>query len=703
MDNNFAKDLNEGQYKAVTTTEGPVLVLAGAGTGKTRVITYRIAYIISKIGVPADNILAVTFTNKAAEEMKRRLKELVGEWAKSVRMGTFHSICLNILRRDGDRIGLQSFFGIIDQEDRLSVVKNVIKELNLDIKKFSAKLYLNYISKYKNTQNYVDDKAPNNIIADFKDIFEKYQESLKRQNLIDFDDMLSLTVRLFERNNDALEEYKQLFQYILVDEYQDTNSVQFRFLFLLSGRKGNICVVGDDDQSIYGWRGAEIRNILEFDKNFDNTCEIKLVENYRSGSKILDKANNLIEKNKYRRGKNLEACNKYDSIVEILKMKNEVEEAEFVADIAAKAESEGKDLSEIAVLYRTNAQSRSFEDALNKRRIAYKIIGGIGFYQRREIKDILSYLRFFTNKHDEEAFKRSIKNPPRGLGDVSIDKVIKYSIDNNIDLLQALESAPVNKKNIGAIKNYIDTIKALDNIKLIKDKIDFILSNSNYYDYLKHFEEEDKASKRIDNIQELYSAAAAFQDDNKNATLLDFLSNTVLVTSADEESNGTVKLMTIHSAKGLEFDIVVLTGLEENVFPIGSAVENEEEIEEERRLCYVGITRAKKELYITSRTSSRYQFKLSTPSRFIKEMDNDDSNIEYQYISKTYKDSEQIDTFFSQVSSKAKFPVATKVSHAVFGDGVVIASEGVGTSEKATVQFKKGGMKKILAGFLKIR
>ena len=629
---------------------------------------------------------------------------LVGEWAKSVRMGTFHSICLNILRRDGDRIGLQSFFGIIDQEDRLSVVKNVIKELNLDIKKFSAKLYLNYISKYKNTQNYVDDKTPNDVIPHFIDIFSKYQESLKIQNLIDFDDMLALTVRLFERHNDVLEEYKQLFQYILVDEYQDTNSVQFRFLFLLSGRKGNICVVGDDDQSIYGWRGAEIRNILEFDKVFDNTCEIKLVENYRSGSKILDKANQLIEKNIYRRGKNLKACSKYDSIVEILKMTDESSEAEFVADIAAKAESEGKDLSEIAVLYRTNAQSRSFEVALNKRRIAYKIIGGIGFYQRREIKDILSYLRFFTNKHDEAAFKRSIKNPPRGLGDVSIDKVIKYSIDNNIDLLQALESAPVNKKNIGAIKNYIDTIKALDNIELIKDKIDFILSNSNYYDYLKHFEEEDEASRRIDNIQELYSAAAAFQDDNKNATLLDFLSNTVLVTSADEESNGTVKLMTIHSAKGLEFDIVVLTGLEENVFPVGSAVENEEEIEEERRLCYVGITRAKKELYIT-RASSRYQFgnrKLSTPSRFIKELDNN-TDSEYSYMAKSDKDREQIDTFFSQVSSKAQFPVATKVSHAVFGDGVVIASEGIGVSEKATVQFKKGGMKKILAGFLKIR
>lgn len=710
MDTNFKDQLNEGQYEAVTTTEGPVLVLAGAGTGKTRVITYRIAYLIKKIGIPAENILAVTFTNKAAEEMKKRLKHLVGNTANDVRMGTFHSICLNILRRDGEKVGLPPFFGIVDQEDRISIIRHVMKGLDIDVKKNPPKQYLNNISSFKNTQNYVDDKAPQDIMYRFVDVYNEYQESLKNQKLIDFDDMLSLTVRLFERNKDTLEEYKDTFKYILVDEYQDTNSVQFKFLFLLSGRKGNICVVGDDDQSIYGWRGAEIRNILEFDKTFDNICEIKLVENYRSGSNILEKANKLIEKNIYRRGKNLKACNKYDSIVEILKMKDDTEEAQFVSDIAAKAESQGKDLSEIAVLYRTNAQSRSFEVALNKRRIAYKVIGGIGFYQRREIKDILSYLRFFDNKYDEASFRRSIKNPPRGLGDAGIDKVIQFSIDNNIDLLQALESVPVSKKIVENIKNYIETIKGLENIELIKDKIDYVITLSEYHDYLKQFEEEDEASRRADNIEELYSAAAAFQDENKKATLSDFLANTALVTSSDEESHGSVKLMTIHAAKGLEFDIVVLTGLEENIFPVGSAID-EDNIEEERRLCYVGITRAKKELYIT-RTSSRYHFgrrQLSTPSRFLKDMDKDNSeyaykkNNEYKNNDFFSNNSEPVKISYTQSSSKAKFPISSKVNHAVFGDGVVVGSEGSGTSEKVLVHFKKGGMKKILAGFLKLR
>ncbi len=716
MVTDFKGELNSEQYEAVTTTKGPLLVLAGAGTGKTRVITYRIAYIIKELNVNAGNVLAVTFTNKAAEEMKQRLKGIVGNLSDAVRMGTFHSICLNILRRDGDRIGLPLNFGVLDQEDRLNIIRQVVKDIGLDVKKYPPKQYLNAISSFKNTQNYVDEKNPEEVLLKLNDIFNNYQSSLKSQKLIDFDDMLALVVRLFEKNDEALREYQELFKYILVDEYQDTNSVQFRFLYLLAGRNGNICVVGDDDQSIYGWRGAEVRNILEFDKVFDNVKEVKLVENYRSGSQILDKANNLIENNCFRRGKRLKSCIQKSSIVEIIRMKDEEEEAKFVADLAAQAESEGKDLSEIAVLYRTNAQSRNFEDILNKRRIAYKVIGGIGFYQRREIKDILSYLRFFDNKFDENAFRRSLKNPPRGIGDTTIDKIVTYSIDNQVDLLQSLEETPISKKSVDSVKNYIATIKKLRDINTIKDKIDFILSNTDYYDYLNEFEEADEASRRIDNIQELCSAASAFDENYSGANLSDFLANTALTSSTDESSNGAVRLMTIHAAKGLEFDTVVLSGLEQNIFPLSSSIESNAVIEEERRLCYVGITRAKNSLYVTY-TTSRYHFgrsQLSIPSMFLKEMkaqrsqnfsnDEEDrfSKINNPYNSYTKKE-EPVEMVFRQSSSQAKFPVSSKVSHAVFGDGVVIGSEGSGVGEKVTVQFKKGGMKKILAGFLKMR
>ena len=715
MNTEFKNQLNSEQYEAVTTTEGAVLVLAGAGTGKTRVITYRIAYIIKEKGVLPGNILAVTFTNKAAEEMKSRLKGIVGYDANSVWMGTFHSICLNILRRDGHKINLPEFFGVIDQEDRLNVIRQAVKSLGLDVKKYPPKSYLHAISSFKNTDDYVENRVPNERVPHFNDVFNAYQESLANQKVIDFDDMLALAVRLFSRNDDTLSEYRNLFKYILVDEYQDTNVVQFKLLYLLSGKTGNICVVGDDDQSIYGWRGAEVRNILEFDKVFDNVKEIKLVENYRSGSSILEKANNLIEYNRFRRGKVLKAFSDKESFVKVLKLSDEASEAVFVSDIAAQAESEGRDLSDIAVLYRTNAQSRNFEVALNKRRIAYKVVGGIGFYQRREIKDILSYLRFYDNKYDESSFRRSIKNPGRGIGDAFVDKVITAATLKNLDLLQALYEVGGTARTVEAVKKYINIINGLDNIESIKEKIDYIVVETNYYDYLKQFEEADEASKRIDNIQELYSAAAAFQETDTKATLSDFLANTALTTSSDESSTGAVRLMTMHAAKGLEFKTVILVGLEENLFPLGSA-ESDADIEEERRLCYVGITRAKEELYITY-TLNRFHFgnrKLSIPSRFLREIGAKSSGGFKQSVINTFsniggtfadyiKGESPVKMVRGGGNDETKFPVSSKVIHAVFGEGVVIGTEGSGDSEKSTVQFKKSGIKKILASFLKLR
>ena len=714
MSIDFKKHLNDSQYEAVTATEGAVLVLAGAGTGKTRVITYRIAYIINELGVEPSNILAVTFTNKAADEMKTRLKGLVGGKANAVWMGTFHSICLNILRRDGYRIGLPDFFGVVDQEDRLNIARQVIKSLNLDIKKYPPKMYLHGISAFKNTEDYASQKVPKETMLHFNKIFAAYQESLANQKVIDFDDMLALVVRLFLSSDEVLHQYREFFRYILVDEYQDTNAIQFRFLYLLSGRSGNICVVGDDDQSIYGWRGAEVRNILEFDRVFDNVREIKLTDNYRSGDKILEKANNLIENNKFRRGKALRACVEKDCFVEVVRHSDEMAEAVFAADIAAKAESEGRDLSEIAVLYRTNAQSRNFEVALNKRRIAYKVVGGIGFYQRREIKDILSYLRLYNNKYDEISFRRSVKNPPRGLGDAFVDKVIAYSSAHGVDLLQSLMEVGGTARTAGAVKSYLEVFDLIDRADSIKAMVDTVVTATCYYDYLKQFEEADEASKRIDNIQELYSAADAFQEGEQGSSLSDFLANTALVTSSDESVNGAVRLMTMHGAKGLEFDTVILSGVEEGLFPLGTA-ESEDNIEEERRLCYVGITRARKELYI-SHTVNRNQFgtrRLSVPSRFLREMGYKPAE-RFSGILKTFsniggtfadyiKGEPSVKPVTGGGSSDTKFPVSSKVTHKVFGDGVVIGTEGSGAGEKSTVKFNKSGIKKIMANFLELR
>lgn len=711
----YRRDLNDEQFEAVTAADGPVLVLAGAGTGKTRVITYRIAYMIKELNVAPGNILAVTFTNKAADEMKQRLRGLVGNIAGAVWMGTFHSVCLSILRRDGYKTGLPASFGIVDQEDRLAIIRQTVRDIGLDVKKYPPRQYLHAISAFKNTDGYVSNGLPAESLVRLGDVYRAYQENIAGQKMIDFDDMLGLVVRLLIADETTLGEYRELFRYILVDEYQDTNAVQFRLLHLLAGERGNLCVVGDDDQSIYGWRGAEVRNILEFDRVFEGVREIKLTGNYRSGGDILEKANNLIENNRFRRGKTLKACSGRTARVETVRFDDERSEAEFVADFVSRAESEGRDLSGIAVLYRTNAQSRNFEVALNKRRLAYKVTGGTGFYQRREIKDILSYLRFYDNRYDAVSFRRSVKNPGRGIGDASIDKIAAFASANNMDLLRALGEVGGTARTAASLKDYISVIEGLDGASGIKDKIDYVVEKTDYPEYLKQFEEPDEASRRIDNIMELYSAAAAFQEQEPGASLADFLASTALVTSGDESSSGAVRLMTMHTAKGLEFKTVFLTGMEEGLFPLSSAeMEGETGIEEERRLCYVGITRAMEELYIT-RASSRFQYgsrRLAMPSRFLRELEGkaafrpgEKKPDALSGAGGSYADYAGKNPPAASAGERdgVRFPVSSRVRHSVFGDGVVIASEGSGPSEKATVQFKKFGIKKILAGFLNPR
>lgn len=698
------------------TTDGPVLVLAGAGTGKTRVITYRIAHLIVNKEVSAGNILAVTFTNKAAGEMKSRLQELIGNLANGVWMGTFHSICLGILRNEAEYAGLPKSFSIVDQEDRLAILRQIIKALNIDPKQFSPKSYLHAISSYKNTERYVKNEPIEETFHLLKTVYETYRRELELQRLVDFDDMISLCVRIFVNFPEILKKYQDVYKYILVDEYQDTNAVQFRLLYMLAGINGNLCVVGDDDQSIYGWRGAEVRNILEFDKVFENVKEIKLEGNYRSGKSILSIANRLIENNTYRRGKTLEAssANK-ESEVRKFDWYNDLEEASFVAKTILDKHNTDISYDDMAILYRTNAQSLNFERALKMENIPHKVIGNIGFYQRREIKDILSYLKFSDNPKDEQSFFRSISVPKRGIGNSTNDKIISYAEENNITILETLETdLKFLAKNRAAVDRYTALIHDVIKCESIKEKIELILDTIKYKEYLKNLgEEPDVIERKIENIDELISDAVRFEEQS-GSSLSNFLASAALISSNDEEDiEGSVKLMTIHAAKGLEFKLVFLTGLEEGLFPLGNE-DGDANIEEERRLCYVGITRAMETLYIT-RARSRLRggrHTQSPESRFLNELqygksfkfNKGSTNNTFKNRSGNYadyiKNTSNSEKKEYNDDDKASFPASSKVYHSVFGEGIVLFSEGSGENEKVTVHFKKEGVKKIIANFL---
>ena len=690
-------------------------MLAGAGTGKTRVITYRIAHLIVNKEVSAGNILAVTFTNKAAGEMKSRLHELIGGLANGVWMGTFHSICLGILRNETEYAGLPKSFSIVDQEDRLAIIRQIIKSLNIDPKQFSPKSYLHALSSYKNTENYVKNEPIEETFHLLKTVYETYKRELELQRLVDFDDMIALCVRIFANYPDILTKYQDIYKYILVDEYQDTNAVQFRLLYMLAGISGNLCVVGDDDQSIYGWRGAEVRNILEFDKVFENVKEIKLEGNYRSGKSILSIANRLIENNTYRRGKTLEASADKQSEVKKYEFYNDLEEASFTAKTILDKHDDGISYDDMAILYRTNAQSLNFERALKMANIPHKVIGNIGFYQRREVKDILSYLKFADNPKDEQAFFRSISVPKRGIGNSTNDKIISYAEENDITILETLETdLKFLSKSRAAVDRYIQLIHDIIKCESIRDKIELILNTIKYKEYLQSLgEEPDIIDRKMENIDELISDAVRFEEQN-GSSLSDFLASAALVSSNDEEDiEGSVKLMTMHAAKGLEFKLVFLTGLEEGLFPLGNE-DGEANIEEERRLCYVGVTRAMETLYIT-RARSRIRggrHNQSPESRFLSELqfgrsfkfNKGSTNNTFKNRSGNYadyiKNSSNYEKKEYNDDNTASFKASSKVYHSVFGEGTVLFSEGSGENEKVTVHFKKEGVKKIIANFL---
>jgi DNA helicase-2/ATP-dependent DNA helicase PcrA len=700
----YKHELNQAQYDAVVTTEGPLLVLAGAGTGKTRVITYRIAHLINNIGVPSRNILAVTFTNKAAGEMKERILKLVSYEDADIWIGTFHSICLRLLRRDPEKAGLAAGFGILDQDDRMATLRDIIKNLNIDHKKYPAKQYMNMISAYKNTRPYVDGKKPEELTYHFGDVYAAYQQRLKDQKLIDFDDMLALTIRMFKEHPETVGYYKELFQYILVDEYQDTNDIQFLFLHLLAGTAGNLCVVGDDDQSIYGWRGADIRNILEFDTVFEGTKIIRLVENYRSRPQILQAANKLIKNNKLRKGKDLIAFREEGGLVQVLPVSRETDEADFVVDQVNKYLAEGVKANEIAVLYRTNGQSRNFEVLLNREGISYKVIGSVGFYQRREIKDILSYLRLFDNPYDSVSFRRAIKVPPRGIGDTTINKVGEYASQNGMSILEAIYA--MNDQIRGAQKDgfrkFLNVFNELSSCLKVSEMVKTVIDMTEYKDYVKRYEDEQEAERRISNIDELYNAAVSFEMSNEYALITDFLAATAIATSSDEPAENCIQLMTIHSAKGLEFETVFLTGLENGLFPLHGSLDEPDELEEERRLCYVGVTRAKQNLHMTYASTRMIYGKYMPQNRsvFIDEMGilgfsrPKSANMPLPKATKP--------TYTKKVVEVNGIKNGTKVTHDKFGEGMVVAISGTGDSANADVFFKAAGLKKIRVTFLKV-
>jgi len=695
----YKDELNQAQYEAVTTTEGALLVLAGAGTGKTRVITYRIAHLINNIGVMPWNILAVTFTNKAAGEMKERILKLVDPDNSDIWIGTFHSICLRLLRRDGHMAELASGFGILDQDDRLAMFRDIVKSLNIDVKKYTPKKYMWHISTFKNSRAYVDGKAPEEFFYRIPDVFEAYQKRLQAQNLIDFDDMLAITIRLLQKNEEVREYYRNMFQYILVDEYQDTNDIQFLFLKLLSGDEGNLCVVGDDDQSIYGWRGADIRNILDFDKVFPETKTVRLVENYRSRPQILAAANMLIKNNTLRKGKDLLAFREDGGIVEVMPVSSESEESDFVVSNIQNYLSKGIKGKEIAILYRTNAQSRNFEVMLNRIGVPYKVIGGIGFYQRREIKDILSYLRLFDNPFDSVSFRRSVKSPSRGIGDATINKVSEYAAGKGIDILTALmEVSPSMRGNQKkGFEPFMELFAELSSMTKISEMVKTVVNMTGYKDYVKRYEDEQEAEKRIGNLDELFNASVSFEEMNREASISDFLAATAISTSVDEDPGDCVQLMTIHSAKGLEFETVFLTGLENGLFPLHGSLEEPEELEEERRLCYVGVTRAKHNLHMTY-ASTRMVYGKHMPQRksiFLEEM-----GILGLSKPKANRDKPKLAAEPKAVVEINGISNGSKVAHKKFGEGMVVSISGKGNSANADVFFKTSGLKKIRITFL---
>lgn len=612
------KLLNKEQYEAVITVDKPLLILAGAGSGKTRVLTYRIAHLVKDLGIYPSQILAITFTNKAAGEMKQRVRNLIGNEVESMWVSTFHSSCVKILRREIDKLGYNKNFTIYDSYDQKTLVKVCMKELNINEKDITDKEIIGKIGALKDNlitaQKFKRENESNFRLNKIADLYVLYQKKLKSNNALDFDDLIFKTVELLTKFPDVLNFYQRKFKYIMVDEYQDTNKCQYELVRLLAAAHKNICVVGDDDQCIYAWRGADIRNILEFEKDYPTATVIKLEQNYRSVANILNAANNVIKHNMNRKNKVLRTESESGEKIKVYRAYSDLEEGKFVSsEIKKLSKQEAKPYKDFAILYRTNAQSRVFEDSFMKSNIPYRIIGGLKFYDRKEIKDILGYLKLINNPLDDISLKRVINVPKRSIGETTFNKVQDYanSMEEGLynvllDVETALKLPPRStasiKKFVGLINSCIKRGDEISVSKLIEE----ILESTGYMEELKNSNEIEDLS-RIENLKELVSAAVEFENSSEDKSLSAFLETVTLVADVDnyDQDSDAVVLMTVHSAKGLEFPVVFMVGMENGIFPGTQSFDSEKEMEESRRLCYVGITRAKDKLYMTSAESRR--------------------------------------------------------------------------------------------------
>ena len=759
------KGLNNKQYEAVTKTEGPVLVIAGAGSGKTKVLTHKIAYLMEEKNVLPWNILAITFTNKAANEMKERITNLVGEKARDIWMGTFHSICVRILRKHIDRIGYDTSFVIFDTSDQKTLIKKCMKDLQVDDKLFTDKAIQAEISNAKNEMLEPDSYLAR-VHGDFRrekigEVYQMYQKRLKENNAIDFDDIINFCLKIFEQNEDILNYYSSKFKYILVDEYQDTNKSQFTLVRNLAKVNGNITVVGDNDQGIYSFRGADISNILNFEKDFKGTEIIKLEQNYRCTGNILKIANSVIKNNETKYEKKLWTENDVGNLPKVYSADNEYDEGTYIVDqIEHLKRQEKYEYSDFAVLYRMNTQSRAIEDILRREGIPYKIVGGLKFYERKEIKDIISYLRLVHNTSDNLSLTRIINEPKRGIGKTSLDNITDLAIQNETSMYEVIKNADSFGLN-RVFLNSREFINLIEEAREKKDKLNiselikFLLKKSGY---TKALEDENtiEAENRIENLEEFLTVAMEFEKEEASNTLQDFLEGMTLSSDIDnvDETQESVTLMTLHSAKGLEYPVVFLVGMEEGIFPGYRSIGEQKDLEEERRLCYVGITRAKEHLYLTC-SKKRTIFgstSCNMPSRFLEEIPQElldgydeafgikklnqdmfeDSRFVWNYggaksssTIKSYKIDikepavaassgikkipfgKTAESFLSNLGKKnignnvdlSQYGEGVRVHHKKFGEGTITATAPEGDDLKVDISFDKVGHKRLMAKF----
>ena len=743
--NELLAGLNDKQKEAVLHFEGPLLILAGAGSGKTRVLTHRIAYLIEEHQVPPYHILALTFTNKAANEMRERVNNIIEYGAGSIWVSTFHSTCVRILRRFIDHLGYDNAFTIYDSDDQKSLMKDICKQLNIDTKKYKERTFLNAISsakdELKTPEQYADEVAKEYNKKIFGRVYKEYQKRLKQNNALDFDDLIMLTVQLFRQNAEILNHYQERFPFILVDEYQDTNTAQFTLLSLLASRYQNLCVVGDDDQSIYRFRGANIHNILNFEKIFPATKVIRLEQNYRSTKNILAAASGVIKHNSMRKEKTLWTTAEAGAPISYGRYDNEYEEAQGIAADIHRQVKDGMSYSDFAILYRTNAQSRVFEEKLIYEGIPYRIIGAVSFYARKEIKDILCYLKTINNSADDIAIKRIINIPRRGIGQTTIGRISDYAFSQEMPFYEALrrvDEIPGCTRASAKIHSFVSLIehfrmKLRGEMYSLEDMTQELLDVTGYVRELEA-ENTDEANGRIENIESLMNKIVQYEEDNNGGTLNDLLEDIALVADIDTVSDDAeqVLLMTLHSAKGLEFPNVYICGMEETIFPGASAVfgDDPSELEEERRLCYVGITRAMKKLTLTSANQRMRngEMNFNRPSRFINEIPRHLVKQTYGAVLKPETESKPTEFSRTKASLYTKnrknpfannpyiqkgmgsatpagapdYQVGDRVSHTKFGQGIVRSLTKLTNDYEVVIEFDRFGQRKLRSSFAKL-